>query len=163
MVPRQRHGRQPEFRMLPIAADMNVHGLVAVETVKEEPVRPGNARNPRHFSIAPSPMISGFRRICPRSPSPSTCSPRRRSPRTENEESAGLASPECQAPFLGCGQFHEHICDVLPLGHQEAVWDLGRNVNQVTGRERMPFPTLYSRTQVLADADAGLGVDHSAT
>ena len=48
MIPRQFDRRQPEFGVLPIAADMDVHGLVAIKTVEEEPVRPRNAGNPWH-------------------------------------------------------------------------------------------------------------------
>jgi len=48
MVPCECHGRQPEFDVLPVAPCVNVHGLVAVETVEEEPVRPLNPGNPWH-------------------------------------------------------------------------------------------------------------------
>jgi hypothetical protein len=41
MVPRERDGREPKLGVLPIAPHMDVHGLVAIETVEEEPYGPG--------------------------------------------------------------------------------------------------------------------------
>src|SRR5438876_10666415 len=58
MVPCEHNGRQPELGVLPVATHVDVPGLVAVETVEKEPVRPGNARNPRHVSLVANPMIS---------------------------------------------------------------------------------------------------------
>jgi hypothetical protein len=48
IVPCECHGGQPELGVLPVVPHVNVHGLVAVKTVEEEPVRPRNPRNPRH-------------------------------------------------------------------------------------------------------------------
>src|SRR5665213_414067 len=45
MIPRERRRRQPELAMLPIAPNVDVHGLVAIETIEKEPVRSGNPRN----------------------------------------------------------------------------------------------------------------------
>jgi hypothetical protein len=43
MIPRKFDGHQPELRMVTISSNMNVNGLVAIETVEEQPVRPRNA------------------------------------------------------------------------------------------------------------------------
>ena len=48
MIPRELDARQPELRVLAISANMDVHGLVAVETVKKEPVRSWNTSECRH-------------------------------------------------------------------------------------------------------------------
>jgi hypothetical protein len=61
MVPRKCCGRQPKFGVLPVAPHVDVHGVVAVETLEEEPVRPRNAGNPRHLLSFPDRMISGSR------------------------------------------------------------------------------------------------------
>src|SRR6516225_10481461 len=52
--------------------------------------------------------------------------------------------------ILSCGKLHERIRNVFSSGHQKAVWDLGRDVNDVAGPERVPFSTLDARAQVLA-------------
>ena len=49
VIPCQFNRSQPELAVLPIATNVDVHWLVAVESVEEEPVRPRNARNPRHL------------------------------------------------------------------------------------------------------------------
>ena len=41
MVPCQCRGRQPKLCVLPITSQVDVHGFVAVETIEEEPIRPG--------------------------------------------------------------------------------------------------------------------------
>ena len=55
MVPCQCRGRQPKLCVLPITSQVDVHGFVAVETIEEEPIRPGNTGNPRHVGLAPGP------------------------------------------------------------------------------------------------------------
>lgn len=59
MVPCQGHGRQPKLGLLPIAPHVDVHGLVTVETVEEEPIRSRNAGNPRHVASLTDRMIAG--------------------------------------------------------------------------------------------------------
>jgi len=49
MIPRQGDGRQPELAVRPIPSDVDVHGLVAVETVEEERVRPRGVSDLRPF------------------------------------------------------------------------------------------------------------------
>src|SRR2546428_14140653 len=51
MIPRQLHGRQPEFRMPPISSDVHVRWFVTVETVEKEPVWPRNTWNLRHSAL----------------------------------------------------------------------------------------------------------------
>jgi hypothetical protein len=58
------------------------HGLVAVETVEEEPVRPRNSGNPRHVESLSERMISGSRESAKsvqrwRSPAPTAARERR--------------------------------------------------------------------------------------
>jgi hypothetical protein len=59
MIPRQGDGRQPELRLLTVASHVDVHRLVAVETVEEKPVRARNARNLRHVAFVLGRIISG--------------------------------------------------------------------------------------------------------
>jgi hypothetical protein len=59
MIPCQGHGRQPKLGVLPIAPDVGVHRLMAVETIEEERIRPWNIGNPRHVAALPDRMISG--------------------------------------------------------------------------------------------------------
>jgi hypothetical protein len=59
MIPRQGDRRQPEFGLLTVASHVNVHRLVAVETVEEEPVRTRETGNLRHVALALGRMISG--------------------------------------------------------------------------------------------------------
>ncbi len=53
MIPRQIDGCQPEFGLLVFASNVDMNGLVAIETEEEEPVRPRNAWNPRQFASLP--------------------------------------------------------------------------------------------------------------
>jgi len=59
MIPRQGDGRQPELRLLTVVSHVNVHWLVAVEAVEEEPVRTRNATNLRHGAFVLESIISG--------------------------------------------------------------------------------------------------------
>jgi hypothetical protein len=43
MIPRKFDWHQPELGVVPISSNMNVNGLVAVETAEKQPVRPRNA------------------------------------------------------------------------------------------------------------------------
>jgi hypothetical protein len=61
MIPRQADRRQPELRVLTIAADVHVHRFIAVEAVEKEPVRAGDVRNARHSVW--SQNLVGFDRI----------------------------------------------------------------------------------------------------
>jgi len=63
MVPRQCHGRQPEFGVLSVPTHVDVHGLVAIETVEEKPIRTRNSGNPRHVESRSDRMISRSRRF----------------------------------------------------------------------------------------------------
>jgi hypothetical protein len=45
MIPCELDRRQPELAVLPITPNVDVHGLVAVETVEKEPVGSRNARD----------------------------------------------------------------------------------------------------------------------
>jgi ATP/maltotriose-dependent transcriptional regulator MalT len=47
IVPCERDRRQPELCVLSVTPHVYVHRFVAVKAVKEEPVRPWNAGNPR--------------------------------------------------------------------------------------------------------------------
>jgi Transposase len=59
MIPRQFDRRQPELGMLTVPANVNVQGLMAVETVEEEPVRPWNTSDCRHSARLQRQTISG--------------------------------------------------------------------------------------------------------
>ena len=64
MIPCEFDRRQPELGLPPIASHVDVHGLVAVETMEEEPLRPWNPRDLRQ-SLAPSRYAPGARyRTC---------------------------------------------------------------------------------------------------
>jgi hypothetical protein len=58
MVPRQCHRRQPELGVLLIPTYVDVHGLGAIETVEEKPVRTRNPGNPWHLESRSDRMIS---------------------------------------------------------------------------------------------------------
>jgi hypothetical protein len=58
MVPRQCDWRQPKLGVLPVPAYVDVHGLVAVETVEEELVWTRNPGNPRHVESRSDRMIA---------------------------------------------------------------------------------------------------------
>ena len=59
MIPREFDGCQPELAVLPIASNVDVHGLVAVEAIEKEPVgpkelpNPANVPQPRRLRMAP--------------------------------------------------------------------------------------------------------------
>jgi hypothetical protein len=55
-VPGQSHRIEPELAFTPIATNVHMHRLGAVETVEQEPVRPWNSGNPWHERS--DPMIS---------------------------------------------------------------------------------------------------------
>jgi hypothetical protein len=78
------------------------------------------------------------------------------------DERSNLTHSNRAAILLG-GKLHEHIRNVFPGRHQKAVWDLGWNVNDVAGPERVPFATFDARAQVLASATPALGIDHLAS
>jgi hypothetical protein len=59
MIPRQGDGRQPELRLLAVASHVDVHRLIAVETVEEKPVRARNALDLGHVVIVLGRIISG--------------------------------------------------------------------------------------------------------
>jgi len=59
MIPCEGDWRQPELRLLTVAPHVDVHWLVAVETVEEEPVRTRDARNLRHVALDIGRIISG--------------------------------------------------------------------------------------------------------
>jgi hypothetical protein len=48
MIPRKFDGRQPELGVLSISPKMNMHGLVAIEAIEKEPIRPWNIWDLRH-------------------------------------------------------------------------------------------------------------------
>jgi len=51
MIPRERHRCQPELAMLAVAANVNVNGFVAIETIEEKPVRSRNTGDFRHLDL----------------------------------------------------------------------------------------------------------------
>src|SRR5688572_12992460 len=57
-------------------------------------------------------------------------------------------------------ELDEDVGQVFALGNQEAVWDLGRNVNDVSGAERVAFPALDARADIFAWTAPGLETDH---
>jgi hypothetical protein len=59
MIPCQGHRRQPELRLVPVASYVDVHRLVTVETVEEEPIRARDTWNLRHVALVLARIMSG--------------------------------------------------------------------------------------------------------
>lgn len=63
MIPRQLHGREPKLGLLPIPSNVDVHRLMAVETVEKEAIWSRNTGNGRH-SVDSTPDVLRILRIC---------------------------------------------------------------------------------------------------
>jgi hypothetical protein len=59
-IPGERHRVEPELGLDTLTPHMHVDRLATVEAVEKEPVRSGNASDPRHADV-PALMFSGVR------------------------------------------------------------------------------------------------------